>query len=161
MLGVRWVDLLPKPAEMEELLMSLSRGEEKPDFTEERAFLTKGQAEKRRNWLQKGRGLTAGQVSGCQSKLGMGNVGNIHDASQRKEGMSLGMLHRAGVHIGFCREVKAGISVLFSRVRAFDMTLKRGIWSLEQSPGASLGNTGKPEEASHEQPQKYFSWNTC
>lgn len=55
--------------------MSLSRrGEARWDFTEERAFLMKGWGEKRRNWLQKGRGSTAGQVLGCQSKLGMGNI---------------------------------------------------------------------------------------
>lgn len=40
--------------------------------------------------------------------------------------MSLGLHHRAGVHITFWREVKAGKSVLVSRARAFDMTLKRG-----------------------------------
>lgn len=44
------------------------RGEARWDFTEERAFLTKGQGQERRNWLQKGRRITAGQVSGCQSK---------------------------------------------------------------------------------------------
>lgn len=45
----------------------------------------KGQDEKRRNWLQKDRELAAGRVSSCQSKLGMGNIGNIHGGSQRKE----------------------------------------------------------------------------
>jgi len=75
--------------------------------------------------------------------------------------MSLGMLGRAGVHVGFCREVKAGICVLSSRVSAFDMTLKRRVWSLEQSPGASLGRTRKPEQASCKQPQKRFSWDMC
>lgn len=58
--------------------------------------------------------------------------------------MSLGMLHGAGVHVSFCKEVKAEISVLFSR-RAFDMTL-------EQSLGTFLERIGKPEQAIHEQP---------
>lgn len=43
------------------------------------------------------------------------------------------------------------------KVRTFDMTLKRRVWSLEQSPGASLGWMGKLEQANHE-PQKHFSW---
>lgn len=40
------------------------KGEARWDFTEEKAFLAKGQGEKRRNWLQKGRGL-------CWAGLGL------------------------------------------------------------------------------------------
>lgn len=65
--------------------------------------------------------------------------------------MNLGRLHGAGVHASFCKEVKTGISVLFSR-RAYDMTL-------EQSLGTFLERIGKPEQAIHEQP--HGSPGTC
>lgn len=50
------------------------------------------------------------------------------------------------------------MSVLFPTVRALQVTLKRGVWSMEQAPGASLGRMGKPKQASYEQPQKHFCW---
>lgn len=64
------------PDELEQV-----RGEVRWDFTKQRALLMKGQGEKRRNWLQKDRKLTAGQVFAAREN-GMGNVANIHDACQ-------------------------------------------------------------------------------
>lgn len=52
-------------------------------------------------------------------------------------------------------EVKAGMSVLFFTVRALQVTPKRGGWSVEQPPGASLGRMEKPKQASH---KEHFCW---
>lgn len=54
-----------------------------------------------------------------------------------------------------CREVKAGMSLLLSTVRALQVTPKRGVWSMERAPGASLGRMGKPKQASH---KEHFCW---
>lgn len=47
------------------------------------------------------------------------------------------------------------MSVLFSTLRALQVTPKRGVWSVEQAPGASLGRMGKPKQASH---KEHFCW---
>lgn len=70
--------------------------------------------------MQKGRGLAAGAA---RAHRGWEMLETFVEVTKERN---------EGVWRGFCRGVRAGMSVLFSRVRAFQVAPRRGVWSVEQ-----------------------------
>lgn len=137
-------DLLPKPAEMEELWRSWSQG-----FWG--FYRGEGCSNERTRWEKENAGAE-GQGTrcwGCQGKLGMGKVGDFREGNPREEGVSLGRLLQRGQGRKECPVFQS---------KRFPSDPEEGVWSKEQAPGASLARMEKPKPASHKQPRERFCW---
>lgn len=96
--------------------------------------------------MQKGRGLAAGAA---RAHRGWEMLETFVEVTKERN---------EGVWRGFCRGVRAGMSVLFSRVKSFPSGPEEGGLECGAAPGAALGRMGKPKQASHKQPQEHFCW---